>query len=135
MHERKALMAKEADALCVCLARVVLVCHVRVSGVHFSIAMPGGLGTLEELFEVRVCSRCVVFLFFTRALARIVQVLTWTQLGIHRKPVGLYNIDGYYASLLAFLEARCCARACDRLVVCACESSHGAELHDARIHR
>ncbi|CAD6203615.1 unnamed protein product [Miscanthus lutarioriparius] len=46
------------------------------------IALPGGYGTLEELLEM----------------------ITWAQLGIHRKPVGLLNVDGYYASLLAFID-------------------------------
>ncbi len=46
------------------------------------IALPGGFGTLEELSEI----------------------LTWGQLGLHRKPIGLLNIDGYYDSLLAFLD-------------------------------
>jgi uncharacterized protein (TIGR00730 family) len=62
MHERKALMNTLSDAF---------------------IAMPGGLGTLEETFEV----------------------LTWGQLGIHRKPLALYNIAGYYDHLIAFLES------------------------------
>ena len=61
MHERKAKMADESDAF---------------------IAMPGGLGTLEELFEV----------------------LTWAQLGYHQKPIGLLNIDGFYDDLLRFLD-------------------------------
>jgi uncharacterized protein (TIGR00730 family) len=61
MHERKALMADLSDGF---------------------IAMPGGWGTLEELFEV----------------------LTWGQLGLHRKPCGLLNIDGYFDALLAFLR-------------------------------
>ncbi len=61
MHERKALMAELSDGF---------------------IAMPGGWGTLEELFEV----------------------LTWGQLGLHRKPVGLLNVDGYFDPLLAFLR-------------------------------
>ncbi|MEQ1858826.1 MAG: TIGR00730 family Rossman fold protein [Chthoniobacteraceae bacterium] len=61
MHERKARMAAESDAF---------------------IALPGGIGTLEELFES----------------------LTWLQLGLHAKPVGLLNIAGYYDHLLAFLE-------------------------------
>ena len=61
MHERKAEMAARADGF---------------------IALPGGIGTLEELFEV----------------------WTWSQLGIHAKPVGLLNADGYYDSLLAFLD-------------------------------
>jgi uncharacterized protein (TIGR00730 family) len=61
MHERKAMMAQLADGF---------------------IAMPGGMGTLEELFEM----------------------LTWSQLGIHQKPIGLLNVDGFYASLAAFIQ-------------------------------
>ncbi|WOK95781.1 hypersensitive-induced response protein 1-like isoform X1 [Canna indica] len=61
MHERKAAMAREADAF---------------------IALPGGYGTLEELLEV----------------------ITWAQLGIHKKPVGLLNVDGFYDSLLLFID-------------------------------
>jgi hypothetical protein len=61
MHERKAMMAELSGGF---------------------IAMPGGLGTLEELFEV----------------------LTWAQLEIHDKPCGLLNVDGYYDGLVAFIE-------------------------------
>jgi hypothetical protein len=61
MHERKHAMAAAADAF---------------------IALPGGLGTLEELFEV----------------------WTWHQLGYHRKPIGLLNVAGYFDPLLAFLK-------------------------------
>ena len=61
MHERKATMAELADAF---------------------VALPGGLGTLEELFEI----------------------LTWSQLGIHRKPVGVLNVAGYYDPLVALLD-------------------------------
>ncbi|XP_051151007.1 cytokinin riboside 5'-monophosphate phosphoribohydrolase LOG1-like [Andrographis paniculata] len=61
MHQRKAEMARHADAF---------------------IALPGGYGTLEELLEV----------------------ITWAQLGIHDKPVGLLNVDGYYNSLLCFID-------------------------------
>ena len=61
MHERKALMAELSDAF---------------------VAMPGGLGTFEELFEV----------------------LTWAQLGIHKKPCGLLNVAGYYFPLISFLR-------------------------------
>ncbi|MFS8020102.1 putative LOG family protein [Helianthus anomalus] len=61
MHQRKAEMARQADAF---------------------IALPGGYGTLEELLEV----------------------ITWAQLGIHKKPVGLLNVNGYYNSLLSFID-------------------------------
>ncbi|XP_020520326.1 cytokinin riboside 5'-monophosphate phosphoribohydrolase LOG1 [Amborella trichopoda] len=61
MHQRKAEMARQADAF---------------------IALPGGYGTLEELLEV----------------------ITWAQLGIHDKPVGLLNVDGFYNSLLSFID-------------------------------
>jgi len=60
MHERKAMMAQLSDGF---------------------IAMPGGMGTLEELFEM----------------------LTWSQLGIHSKPVGLLNVDGFYDHLVQFI--------------------------------
>ena len=61
MHERKALMAELADGF---------------------IALPGGIGTLEELFEV----------------------LTWSQLGFHQKPCALLNIQNYYDGLVSFLN-------------------------------
>ena len=61
MHERKALMVELADAF---------------------IALPGGIGTLEELFEV----------------------YTWAQLGIHAKPLALLDVAGYYEPLAAFLD-------------------------------
>lgn len=61
MHQRKALMADLASGF---------------------IALPGGIGTLEETFEA----------------------LTWSQLGIHAKPVGLLNIDGFYDGLDQFLD-------------------------------
>jgi uncharacterized protein (TIGR00730 family) len=64
MHERKAKMADMADAF---------------------LALPGGVGTLEELFEV----------------------WTWAQLGHHRKPVGLLNVEGYFDPLLAFIDHQC----------------------------
>jgi uncharacterized protein (TIGR00730 family) len=60
MHERKALMAELADAF---------------------VALPGGIGTLEELFEV----------------------YTWAQLGLHRKPCALLNVEGYYDAIADFL--------------------------------
>ena len=62
MHERKAMMADMSSGF---------------------IALPGGIGTLEELFEI----------------------WTWAQLGYHRKPVGLLDIEGYYRPLLAFLDS------------------------------
>ncbi len=61
MHERKALMAELSDGF---------------------IAMPGGIGTMEEFFEV----------------------LSWAQLGIHEKPCGLLNVCGFYDPLIAFLD-------------------------------
>lgn len=60
MHERKAMMAELSDGF---------------------IALPGGIGTLEELFET----------------------LTWAQLGFHDKPIGLLNVAGFYDGLLRFL--------------------------------
>lgn len=61
MHTRKARMAALADAF---------------------IALPGGLGTFEEFFEI----------------------LTWAQIGLHAKPIGLLNVRGYYAPLMALVE-------------------------------
>lgn len=61
MHERKTLMAELSDGF---------------------IAMPGGIGTFEEIFEV----------------------WTWAQLGIHAKPCGLLNVAGYYDGLTTFLD-------------------------------
>jgi uncharacterized protein (TIGR00730 family) len=61
MHERKAMMADLSDAF---------------------VALPGGLGTLEELFEV----------------------WTWGMLGLHAKPYGLLNVGGYYTPLTGFLD-------------------------------
>lgn len=61
MHERKAKMYDLSDGI---------------------ISLPGGFGTMDEMFEF----------------------LTWGQLAIHRKPTGLLNIDGYYNSLLDFIE-------------------------------
>jgi uncharacterized protein (TIGR00730 family) len=61
MHERKALMADRSGAF---------------------IALPGGFGTADELFEI----------------------LTWAQLGIHAKPIGLVNVAGYFDPLLAWLD-------------------------------
>ncbi len=61
MHERKAMMANLSDAF---------------------IALPGGIGTLEELFEAT----------------------TWSQLGLHDKPVGLLNVAGFYDRLIDFVQ-------------------------------
>jgi uncharacterized protein (TIGR00730 family) len=61
MHERKALMAELADGF---------------------VALPGGVGTLEELFEI----------------------WTWAQLGLHAKPCALLDTDGFYSPLIAFLD-------------------------------
>ena len=60
MHERKAMMAERSDAF---------------------VALPGGIGTFEELFEV----------------------WTWRQLGYHDKPIGLLNVDGFYDGLIDFI--------------------------------
>ena len=62
MHERKAMMAERSDAF---------------------LALPGGIGTFEELFEV----------------------WTWRQLGYHDKPIGLLNVDNYYTRMLEFLQS------------------------------
>lgn len=62
MHERKAMMAERSDVF---------------------VALPGGIGTFEELFEV----------------------WTWRQLGYHDKPIGILNVDGYYDTMLQFLES------------------------------
>lgn len=70
MHERKALMAKLATAF---------------------VALPGGFGTLDELFEI----------------------MTWAQIGIHNKPIGLLDVAGFYQPLLrmlAHIEAEGLAR-------------------------
>ena len=61
MHERKSLLAELSDGF---------------------LAMPGGLGTMEELFEI----------------------WTWGQLGLHRKPYGLLEVNGFFAPLLTFLD-------------------------------
>lgn len=61
MHERKAMMTDLADAF---------------------IAMPGGFGTLDELFEA----------------------ITWAQVGIHNKPIGLLNVEGFYDLLVAHID-------------------------------
>jgi len=61
MHQRKALMSELSDGF---------------------IALPGGIGTLEELFEM----------------------FTWLQLGIHNKPLGILNINGFYDQLIEFLK-------------------------------
>jgi uncharacterized protein (TIGR00730 family) len=60
MHQRKALMADRSDAF---------------------VALPGGFGTLDELFEI----------------------LTWRQLGMHAKPIGLLNVAGYFDTLLGWI--------------------------------
>ena len=61
MHERKALMYELSDGFA---------------------ALPGGLGTLEELFEIT----------------------TWSQIGLHTKPTGLLDVEGFYAPLVGFLD-------------------------------
>jgi uncharacterized protein (TIGR00730 family) len=61
MHDRKTMMNDHSDGV---------------------IAMPGGFGTLEELFEM----------------------LTWAQLGLHEKPIGILNIEGYFDHLISLLQ-------------------------------
>jgi len=61
MHERKAKMAQLADGF---------------------ILLPGGIGSLEEMFEI----------------------WTWSQLGLHQKPIGMLNVDGFYTGLQTFLD-------------------------------
>ena len=61
MHQRKLIMQQESDGF---------------------ITLPGGMGTLEELFEI----------------------LTWLQLGLHKKPIGLLNINGFFNDLIKMLE-------------------------------
>jgi len=61
MHERKAMMADLADAF---------------------IALPGGLGTLEEIFEI----------------------WTWAQLGLHQKPLGFLDVNGFFSPLMQFID-------------------------------
>jgi len=61
MHERKAMMATKSSAF---------------------LALPGGIGTFEEFFEI----------------------LSWGSLGIHQKPIGILNVDGYFNPLIALLE-------------------------------
>ena len=65
MHERKAMMERLSQGF---------------------IALPGGIGTLEEIFEI----------------------LTWAQLGLHQKPCGLLNVNGYYDGLISFLKTMEC---------------------------
>ncbi|KAM0908785.1 hypothetical protein ACQ4PT_015260 [Festuca glaucescens] len=90
MHERKAEMARYADAFIALPGIVHFTTSERnLSRIIFSAAaldnpvvLIGGYGTLEELLEV----------------------ITWAQLGIHKKPVGLLNVDGFYDPLLSFID-------------------------------
>nr|VDC62499.1 unnamed protein product [Brassica rapa] len=86
MHQRKAEMARHSDAFIALpggkkhwVKHVVL---VRLKLYNVKAILLCGYGTLEELLEV----------------------ITWAQLGIHDKPVGLLNVDGYYNSLLSFID-------------------------------
>ncbi|XP_027351540.1 cytokinin riboside 5'-monophosphate phosphoribohydrolase LOG3 isoform X1 [Abrus precatorius] len=80
MHQRKAEMAKHSDAF-IALPVLSYVCPLK-SWRNSCKLHAGGYGTLEELLEV----------------------ITWAQLGIHDKPVGLVNVDGYFNSLLSFID-------------------------------
>ena len=62
MHERKLMMSEMCDAI---------------------VALPGGFGTMDELFEI----------------------LTWAQLGLHQKPIGILNTEGFFDGLLAFIDS------------------------------
>jgi uncharacterized protein (TIGR00730 family) len=62
MHERKLMMSEMCDAI---------------------VALPGGFGTMDELFEI----------------------LTWAQLGLHQKPIGILNTEGFFDGLLAFIHS------------------------------
>lgn len=81
MHERKLMMAQHSDAF---------------------IALPGGIGTFEELFEV----------------------WTWRQLGYHDKPVGLLNVDGYYDTLLGFMQQTVARASCRTRSMRCCRCVH-----------
>lgn len=82
----EALVAKEVAHAGLTELRVVKSMHERKATMsdlaHGFVALPGGMGTLEEFFEV----------------------LTWAQLGFHRKPSGLLNVEGYFDGLLEFLD-------------------------------
>ena len=91
MHERKALMAKLSDGF---------------------IAMPGGLGTMDEIFEA----------------------MTWTQLGIHAKPCGFLNVEDYYTPLMKFLaHAVNEGFICEDSLSCAVCDSDPSDLLDAML--
>jgi hypothetical protein len=87
MHERKALMADLADGF---------------------IALPGGYGTFDELFEI----------------------VTWAQIGIHEKPIGLLNVAGYFDPLLALVAhaAREGFVPASNAAILMCETDHAALL-------
>lgn len=94
MHERKALIDKLCDGV---------------------IAMPGGFGTLDELFEM----------------------LTWGQLGLHQKPVGLLNINGYFSHILKAIETMVnegFLKEINRDMVLVCEDIHDL-LHKMSTYR
>ncbi|GAC1597053.1 MAG: hypothetical protein NVS4B10_06520 [Myxococcales bacterium] len=89
LHERKSTMSALGDAV---------------------IALPGGMGTLDELFEA----------------------VTWRQLGLHAKPIGLLDADGYYQPLLAFLRgATAAVERTTRPSSARCPTNPAAELLDA----
>jgi uncharacterized protein (TIGR00730 family) len=86
LHERKAVMSALSDAV---------------------IALPGGCGTMDELFET----------------------ITWAQLGLHEKPVGLLDADGYYAPLIALID-HMTAEGFIRPPLRLLRASHAADLLD-----
>ncbi|CAG7902706.1 unnamed protein product [Brassica rapa] len=91
MHQRKAEMARHSDAFIALPEQdealnlsnnIIVIIMYKDYNLFLLLKYTGGYGTLEELLEV----------------------ITWAQLGIHDKPVGLLNVDGYYNSLLSFID-------------------------------
>jgi uncharacterized protein (TIGR00730 family) len=88
MHIRKLTMYKSADAF---------IGKRNYSTQLIRLALPGGFGTFEELFEGT----------FLNSIEIDSKVITWQQLGIHTKPIGILNTDGYYDHLLAMIKHAC----------------------------
>ncbi|XP_047342180.1 cytokinin riboside 5'-monophosphate phosphoribohydrolase LOG8-like isoform X1 [Impatiens glandulifera] len=83
MHERKALMARESDAFIALPGKNITHNTIYIlTSLMAVLSVLGGYGTMEELLEM----------------------ITWSDLGIHKKPIGLLNVDGYYNKLLALFD-------------------------------